>query len=84
MGTTIARHLNCVLFTAWVVYAYRDIWPLATFTLRPLDLAEGALLWVKISLLSVASILVPILIPQCYVPFDPEVRSLVTESRHAH
>ncbi|EPS98690.1 hypothetical protein FOMPIDRAFT_1037403 [Fomitopsis schrenkii] len=72
MGTTIARHLNCVLFTAWVVYAYRDIWPLATFTLRPLDLAEGALLWVKISLLSVASILVPILIPQCYVPFDPE------------
>lgn len=79
MSTTLVRHLNCVLVTFWAVYAYRDLWPLATFTLHPLDIAEGALLWVKLSLLSIASILVPILIPQRYVPLDPEVRPLMTD-----
>ncbi|KAH9840299.1 uncharacterized protein C8Q71DRAFT_703286 [Rhodofomes roseus] len=72
LSTTIVRHLNCILFTAWSAYAYRDLWPLATFTLVPMDLEEGALLWAKLSLLTVSGIFVPILIPRWYIPFDPE------------
>ena len=34
-------HLVWVLFGTWVVYGYRDIYPLGTFTLQPLDLHEG-------------------------------------------
>ncbi|KZT67108.1 multidrug resistance-associated ABC transporter [Daedalea quercina L-15889] len=72
MSTTLVRHVNCVLFTAWAVYAYRDLWPLATFTEEPIDLAEGPLLWARISLLTLSSIVVPMIIPQHYIPFDPQ------------
>ena len=44
----------------WIVYAYRDLWPLATFTLVPMDVAEGVLLWVKISILTTAAIILPL------------------------
>ncbi|TFY51521.1 hypothetical protein EVJ58_g10522 [Rhodofomes roseus] len=37
-----------------------------------MDLEEGALLWAKLSLLTVSGIFVPILIPRWYIPFDPE------------
>ncbi|KAH9907116.1 ABC transporter type 1, transmembrane domain-containing protein [Fomitopsis serialis] len=72
LSTTAVRHLNCILFTALSVYAYRDLWPLATFTLQPMDLAEGPLLWARISLLTISSIFVPLMIPRRYISLDPE------------
>ena len=59
-----------LLLAAWGVYAYRDIWPLATFTLQPLD-PNNWLTWTTIALLTVAGILVPLFEPHQYVPVDP-------------
>ncbi|KAI0045217.1 P-loop containing nucleoside triphosphate hydrolase protein [Auriscalpium vulgare] len=71
-ATTAARHLTIVLLSAFAVYAYRDLWPLATFTLAPLDQREGSLLWARIAVLGIASILIPLAIPRKYVPHDPK------------
>ncbi|EPT00314.1 hypothetical protein FOMPIDRAFT_1023884 [Fomitopsis schrenkii] len=72
LSATVVRHLNSILTTAWFVYAWRDLWPLATFTLQPLDRAEGALLWAQIALLTIGGVIVPLTSPVRYVPFDPE------------
>ena len=58
------------------VYVYRDIWPLATYSLEPEDKAEGNILWIKISVLVVTAIVIPLFIPNAYVPVDPEVSCL--------
>ena len=63
---------NVVLLAAWAVYAYRDIWPLATYDLTAIDGAEGNLLWVKIGLLTVAAIVLPLISPRR--TDDPEAR----------
>ncbi|KAF8966908.1 multidrug resistance-associated ABC transporter [Flammula alnicola] len=49
----ITRHNNLVLLSAFGVYAYRDVWPLATYSHGPVDIAEGPLLWVKLAVLTV-------------------------------
>ncbi|KAH9829684.1 uncharacterized protein C8Q71DRAFT_887948 [Rhodofomes roseus] len=72
LSTTVVRHLNCILVLEWAAYAYRDLWPLATFTLEPIDLDEGALLWTRLALLTLSAVFVPLLIPRLYIPFDPE------------
>ena len=69
----MTRHAVAVLFLSWVVYAYRDLWPLATFTLRPADASEGTLLWAKVGVLTLAAVAVPLLVPRQYVPVDPKV-----------
>lgn len=69
-----APHLIVVLIASCAVYGLRDVWPLMTYTLQPLDVGEGTLLWVKIALLAVAGIVIPLTIPREYVPLDPEVR----------
>lgn len=76
-GTHVVRHFNCIMFTTWLVYVYRDLWPLATFTLNPLDRAEGTVLWVKIALLTINGVLAPLLIPRPYVPFDSKVDHVI-------
>ena len=67
-------HLVWVLFGTWVVYSYRDIYPFGTFTLEPLDLHEGWLMWAKLAVLTFAATAIPSFIPTQYVPFDPKVR----------
>ena len=67
------RHLVLVLLATWGVYVYRDVWTLATFTLTPADAAEGWCLWVKIALLTFAAVIVPVVMPAQYTPFDPTV-----------
>ncbi|KAH8986100.1 hypothetical protein EDB92DRAFT_2116516 [Lactarius akahatsu] len=49
-------HLSILLLGTFSVYAYRNIWPLLTFTLSPVDACEGTLLWVRIGLLAFAAI----------------------------
>ncbi|KAH9019331.1 hypothetical protein EDB83DRAFT_2528201 [Lactarius deliciosus] len=55
-ASVASLHLSSLLLGTFSVYAYRDIWPLLTFTLSPVDAWEGALLWVRIGLLAFAAI----------------------------
>ncbi|KAF5317788.1 hypothetical protein D9619_012656 [Psilocybe cf. subviscida] len=70
-STSATRYTNTVLLSVFAVYAYRDLWPLATFRLQPLDIAEGGTLWAKISILAFTCIFIPLFIPRKYVPVDP-------------
>ncbi|VDB89903.1 unnamed protein product [Peniophora sp. CBMAI 1063] len=72
LARTAAPHLVLILLASSAVYGFRDIWPLMTYTLRPVDAQAGALLWVKIALLAVAGIVIPLIVPRQYVPVDPE------------
>lgn len=69
----ITKHLVIILLALFGVYLYRDVWPLSTFTKQPLDSHEGWLLWAKIIILAVISVIIPISIPRQYIPFDPKV-----------
>ncbi|KAJ7147409.1 P-loop containing nucleoside triphosphate hydrolase protein [Mycena crocata] len=66
------RHLNTLLFFTFSVYLYRDLFPLATFPLVPMDLAEGSLLWVKVTVLFTVSVIIPLATPRQYTPLDPK------------
>ncbi|KZV63091.1 P-loop containing nucleoside triphosphate hydrolase protein [Peniophora sp. CONT] len=68
----VSVHLSLVLFCDFIVYIYRDLWPLLTFTLSPLDKAEGGLLWANVALVTFSAVLVPLLVPRQYVPLDPK------------
>ena len=74
----MTRHNNFVLFIALVVYVYRDIWPLATYTLNPVDGSEGALLWTKLVVLFTTAVIIPLVVPRQYVPVDPKVNTAST------
>ncbi|KAJ7794180.1 P-loop containing nucleoside triphosphate hydrolase protein [Mycena olivaceomarginata] len=71
-GLQASIHLNTVLLVSFGSYAYRDLFPLATFTLVPQDLAQGWLLWAKIVVLAVAAVVIPLSMPRPYIPLDPE------------
>lgn len=64
-----------VLISAFVVFAYRDVWPLMTFTQTPEDGGMGSLLWTQVVLLGFAAVFVPLTIPKAYIPLNPKVRS---------
>ncbi|KAF8157940.1 multidrug resistance-associated ABC transporter [Crassisporium funariophilum] len=66
------RYNIIVLLSAFGVYVYRDLWPLATFTEQPMDLSEGNVLWIKLAILTVTSVIIPLFIPRPYVPVDPK------------
>ena len=69
----LSPHLTFISFAVFVIYAYRDLWPLMTFALRPLDEAEGKILWVKIALATWAGVLGPACEPYPYLPLHPKV-----------
>ena len=74
-GLAYSRHLSSVLLAVFAVYAYRDLWPLMTFTLHPRDEGQGTLLWVKIGLAFFAGIVEPLFEPYPYIPVDAKARS---------
>ena len=69
-----SRHATVLLLIFSGVYFYRDLFPLATYTLSPRDEAEGDFLWGKIALMFLTGIAVPVCIPRMYTSVDPEVR----------
>ncbi|GJE87809.1 multidrug resistance-associated ABC transporter [Phanerochaete sordida] len=69
-NSAASGHLAFVLLVTWLVYIYRDIWPLATYYLTPAD-EQNAFFWTGFSLLTVAAAVVPLTVPRKYVPFDP-------------
>jgi hypothetical protein len=70
---TLASHLNFVLFVTWIVYFVRDVLPLATYNVQPVDIAQGDLLWGIVGTLTVVGVIIPLFTPRRYIPSDPEV-----------
>ncbi|KAH7907307.1 P-loop containing nucleoside triphosphate hydrolase protein [Hygrophoropsis aurantiaca] len=64
-------HLGTLLLATFAVFVLRDLFPLATFTMQPEDIGEGWLLWAKIAILALISVVLPLITPRQYVPFDP-------------
>ncbi|KAJ7072015.1 P-loop containing nucleoside triphosphate hydrolase protein [Mycena amicta] len=73
------KHLNLVLLPTFCVFFYRDLYPLATFKLTPVDIAEGPLLWIKVTLLFIVAVCIPTTVPREYVPADPQNPAPPTE-----
>jgi len=78
----VSKHLNLVLVSTLAVYFYRDIFPLATYTNSPLDLAEGQILWVKILTLTMTGAVAPLLVPRQYIPVDAKVTNSTQQGLH--
>ncbi|KAH9939288.1 P-loop containing nucleoside triphosphate hydrolase protein [Epithele typhae] len=57
-------HMLSVLFVLWALYVYRDVWPLATYTLQPIDAHEGPVLWVQIFILTLVAVVIPVVTPR--------------------
>lgn len=72
-GRIMSYHNDLVLLSSFAVFAYRDLWPFATYTENPADGSEGSILWVKIAILALISVGVFLFIPRQYVPVDPKV-----------
>ncbi len=73
-------HLSWILVLVWSTYVYRDVWPLLTVDLPPADAHEGPFLWAKLSLLSIAGIIIPVFVPRKYTPVNPKVGIYCTHS----
>ncbi|KAF6747848.1 multidrug resistance-associated ABC transporter [Ephemerocybe angulata] len=69
---TLVRHNIAIMLSELAVYVYRDLWPLATYNKDPMDLDEGWLLWVKVTALFLVAVVIPVCIPNIYVPADPK------------
>lgn len=70
-----SAHLVVVLLALFSVYAHRDLYPLLTFTEEPRDSQEGRLLWAKLVILTMTSIVLPVMCPTQYIPVDPKYPS---------
>ncbi|KAF5368905.1 hypothetical protein D9758_002958 [Tetrapyrgos nigripes] len=71
-SSIVTRHFNAVSLASFLVYAYRDLVPLGTFTSNPLDAAQGWIIWAKVSLLALISVVIPLMIPRQHIPVDPQ------------
>ncbi|KAJ1309694.1 hypothetical protein OPQ81_006459 [Rhizoctonia solani] len=74
----VNTHLVGLLLVAFVIYAWRDLLPLATYDLRPADSAGGWLTWSRIGVLTFAAVVIPLFIPRIYIPIDPRNPSDIT------
>ncbi|KAF9469423.1 P-loop containing nucleoside triphosphate hydrolase protein [Collybia nuda] len=68
-STVISHHLTTVLASSWTVYFVRDVVPLMTYTQNPAD--PLYMLWELVGILSIIAIVIPLVTPRQYVPFDP-------------
>ncbi|KAG8995891.1 hypothetical protein FRB93_001035 [Tulasnella sp. JGI-2019a] len=64
----LSTHLALLLFAAFGVFFYRDIIPLGTFTMKPME--TGWLDWVRLRLLFVVGVLLPLTAPRRFEPLD--------------
>ncbi|KAH7930564.1 hypothetical protein BV22DRAFT_1124835 [Leucogyrophana mollusca] len=67
----VSTHLATLLLATFAVFAYRDLYPLLTFTKQPKDMREGWILWVKVVVLTLIGVVFPMISPRQYIPFDP-------------
>ncbi|THU91650.1 ATP-binding cassette transporter [Dendrothele bispora CBS 962.96] len=76
-------HCELLLLIILAVCVYRDLYPLSTYTKIPQDLCEGWLLWVKVSALVLASVVVPLTTPRDHRPVDPNITSKLNPEQTA-
>lgn len=69
----VAKHLNVLLVVTFLVYFYRDLFPLTTYNRKPLDISDGWVLWAKLIMLTLISVVIPLVIPRQYTPVDLKV-----------
>jgi hypothetical protein len=62
-----------IYFFTFLVFACRDLYPLMTIHAQPKDSPEGPVLWVKIAILFFIGVVLPLVMPREYVPFDLRV-----------
>ncbi|KAH0581470.1 hypothetical protein H2248_012549 [Termitomyces sp. 'cryptogamus'] len=67
-STIASGHISVILATSWTVYFIRNVIPLMTYTESPLD--PLYMLWELMGVLSFAGVLLPIITPRSYVPFN--------------
>lgn len=75
LSRQVSTHNEILQLLVLGVYVYRDIRPLATYFLEPDDIAEGSILWAKISIIFVLSVIIPLFTPNAYIPVDAQVMS---------
>ncbi|KAG8899583.1 hypothetical protein FRC01_010451, partial [Tulasnella sp. 417] len=66
-----SSHLTTLLFVAWSIFAYRDLYPLVTYTMHPVD-ADGWVTWVRVGLLTLVGLVLPLVVPRRFVPVNPK------------
>lgn len=64
------RYNTITLLSVFAVYAYRDLYPLATYTKQPADKEEGQILYTKLVLLCLTAVVLPLFTPRIYIPVD--------------
>lgn len=72
-----STHLSLLLWTAFAVVTYRDLFPLGTFAMARDDSASEWLTWLRVALLSISGVVIPICTPSRYTPVDPSVSYIV-------
>ncbi|KAH8086646.1 hypothetical protein BXZ70DRAFT_549376 [Cristinia sonorae] len=66
------KHICFLLGAVWLTLVYRDFWPLATFTMKPLDTDGTPFIWVELAGLTFAALFIPLTVPRQYIPYDPK------------
>jgi len=79
---SLHQHLGYILSATWLAYATRDLFPLSTYTLAPLDISDP-FLWPKVGVLTVAGVVVPLCIPAIYIPVDPRTPTVTSPEQTA-
>ncbi|KAH7108534.1 hypothetical protein BKA62DRAFT_682512 [Auriculariales sp. MPI-PUGE-AT-0066] len=79
---SLHTHLAYMLFVAWLAYAARDLFPLGTYTLEPLDLTDP-FLWTKLAILTIAGVVVPLCIPHIYIPINPDKPTVLAPEQNS-
>ena len=65
--------MTLIMLAVVAIYTHRDLIPLATYLLKPMDGAQGWLLWSRLGLAFLVGIFIPLAIPRSYTPVDPLV-----------
>ena len=70
MSHLCTRYNVITLLSALAVYAYRDLYPLATYKKQPADEEEGQILYAKLAVLCLTAVVIPLFTPRIYTPVD--------------
>ena len=65
--------MTLIMLAVVAIYTHRDLFPLATYTSKPMDGAQGWLLWSRLCLAFLVGVLIPLALPRTYTPVDPLV-----------
>ncbi|KZT60611.1 P-loop containing nucleoside triphosphate hydrolase protein [Calocera cornea HHB12733] len=61
-----------VLFAQFCVFGWRNFWPLMVFGGTPADVQYPGITWTEAGFLILSGIIIPLIIPEPYVPVDPK------------